>query len=229
MARAKIPEREFESALSLIREGGVSESTVVLLYGSADASRKSRIVSALGRAPGSWGLRFLRDLADDGDQPVEVRCAVVHSLASRLGPDASDTLRARLGDGDQNVRDQAVMALAAFGADVAWTEVYDDLVKALPSQAPTPYGLQWETLALQSRVLPMVCYLGRHLSTPQRRAMVTDAIRSHWSRLYAPEQRWFDENWPACDPGNSATDPAGPDPETLSAWIRKPFFDDAID
>jgi hypothetical protein len=217
MARAKIPEREFESALTLIREGGVSESTVVLLYGSADDLRKSQIVGALGRAPGSLGLRFLREVAGDRGQSVEVRCAVVHSLASRLGPDASDTLRASLRDDDHTVREQAVIALAAFGTDVAWTEIYDDLAKTLPSQTPTPYGLQWETLALQSRIVPMLCYLGRHLSTPERRTTVTELVKENWSHLYAPEQRWFDENWAS-----------GPNPETLSAWIRKPFFDDAI-
>lgn len=228
MARATSSEREFENALSLIREGGVSEATLVLLYGSADDFRKSRIAGALGRAPGSSGLRLLQDLAADSAQPADARCAAVHSLASRLGPDASDTLRARLRDGDEDVRGQAVLALAAFGTDVAWTEIYDDLAKALPSQVPTPYGLQWETLALQSRILPMVCYLGRHLDTPQRRAMVAETIRSNWSRLYAPEQRWFDENWPECNPGNSLTDSSGPDPKVLSAWIRKPFFEDVI-
>jgi hypothetical protein len=157
-----------------------------------------------------------------------VRCAAVHSLASRLGADASDTLQACLRDGDENVRGQAVMALAAFGTDVAWTEIYDDLGKALPSQVPTPYGLEWKTLALQSTILPMVCYLGRHLSTPQRRAMVTETIRANWSHLYGSEQRWFDENWPACNPENSATGSSGPDPETLSAWLRKPFFEEVI-
>jgi hypothetical protein len=228
MARAKISEREFESALSLIREGGVSEATLVLLYGSADGFRKSQIAAALGRVPGSSGLQLLQDVAADSLQPADARCAAVHSLASRLGPDASDTLRARLRDGDEDVRGQAVLALAAFGTDIAWTEIYDDLGKELPSQVPTPYGLQWETLALQSRVLPMVCYLGRHLDTPQRRAMVTETVRSNWSHLYVPEQRWFDENWPECNPGNSLTGSSGPNPEVLSAWIRKPFFEDAI-
>ena len=228
MARARISEREFESALSLIREGGVSEATLVLLYGSADDFRKSQIAAALGRAPGSTGLQLLQDLAGDTDQPADVRCAAVHSLASRLGPDASEALRTRLGDGDDDVRDQAVIALAAFGNDIAWAEICDDLVKALPGQAPTPYGLQWETLALQSRILPMVCYLGRHLSTPERRATVTETIRAGWSHLYPPEQRWFDENWPECNPGNPETGSSGPNPETLSAWIRKPFFENAI-
>jgi hypothetical protein len=228
MARAKSSEREFESALSLIREGRVSEATLLLLYGLADDFRKSQIAAALGRAPGLSGLRFLQDLAGDSDQPADARCAAVHSLASRLGPDASDMLRARLRDGDEDVRGQAVVALAAFWTDIAWAEIYDDLGKALPSQVPTPYGLEWETLALQSRILPLVCYLGRHLGTPQRRAMVTETIRDNWSHLYAAEQRWFDENWPECNPGNSATGSSGPNPETLSAWIRKPFFGNAI-
>jgi HEAT repeat protein len=225
MARAKILEREFESALSLIRAGGVSEATLVLLYGSADDFGKSRIAAAIGRAPGSSGLQLLRDLAGDSAQPADARCAAVHSLASRLGPDASDTLRARLRDRDENVRGQALLALAAFGTDVAWAEIYDDLAKSLPSQVPTPYGLQWETLAHQSRILPMVCYLGRHLGAPQQRAMVAETIRSNWSHLYAPEQRWFDEYWPECGPGNSLTGSSGPNPEILSAWIRKPFFE----
>ena len=79
-----------------------------------------------------------------------------------------------------------------------------------------PFGMQFDTLVLQSAVLPKVCYVGRHLGIPGRRDRVVGLIRQRWSQLYTAEQQWFDIFWPACHPEVGDTIPGDPNPEYLS-------------
>jgi hypothetical protein len=166
-------------------------------------------------------LQRLAAQVRDAGLPPETRCPAVYLLAKRVGPDASELL-ARCLRGDEQVRTQAVMALAAYGTDVAWDEICADLEVALAVPASLPWALPWNTLVLQSDVVQMACYLGRHLDVPGRRERVTALIRAYWPHRYDAERRWFDEYWPACNPEGSGT---GPDPQRLSAYVREPWFD----
>jgi hypothetical protein len=76
------------------------------------------------------------------------------------------------------MQDHALMALAVVGDDSAWEDVFPRLEAEIRSRdVRFPFGLQFETLVLQSAVLPKVCYLGRHLGRPERRDRVIGLLR----------------------------------------------------
>jgi len=130
-----------------------------------------------------------------------------------------------LHDDDESVRSYAIQGLAAVGDDGAWAEVLEILQAAIVEQVPIPpFGMPWETLSLQSTVLPMICYLGRHLGVPGRCERVTKMGRENWSHLYTSEQRWFDEFWPECNPERPDRGSAHPDPRALSEWAHNPCW-----
>ena len=154
------------------------------------------------------------------------RCAAIIALVKRAGSDVSPLLKRCLSDRDDAVRRYAIHGLAAVGDDSAWNEAYDRLRATIDEQVPVPpFGLQWATLSLQSTVLPVVCYLGRHLDAEPCRGCVVQLVRDRWSHLYAAEQRWFDEYWPDCNPASPATGGAGPDPQALVEWVSRPLLD----
>lgn len=174
------------------------------------------------------GVAVLEDVVRDTGEVPERRYSAILTVAKHGGgPAVSALLCHCLRDPDQTVRDHAMMALAVVGDDSAWGEVFPLLEADLNSRdVRFPFGLQFETLVLQSVVLPKVCYVGRHLGIPGRRDRVVGLIRQRWSQLYTAEQQWFDIFWPACHPEVGDTIPGDPNPEDLSRWISDTFFAD---
>ncbi|GIF20870.1 hypothetical protein BJ973_001223 [Actinoplanes tereljensis] len=200
--------------------GAAGEDDLRRLFDLVSESDKHEIVAGLGESPaGDFGVRLLQAVASDRGAPADRRCAAIVAVTKRTGPAASGLLHRCLADRDPAVRKYAMFGLAVVGDDGSWAEALEILRTAIAEQVPVPpFGLQWKTLALQSEVLPIVCYLGRHLAVPGRRESVTTLIREHWDNLYDAEKRWFGEFWPDFAPD-------GPDPEALSGWARSPLFD----
>ncbi|GAB1646764.1 HEAT repeat domain-containing protein [Krasilnikovia sp. MM14-A1259] len=218
-------EKELHDALSRLGVTGADSDTQLRqLYDSSADTQKNRLVVALGDTPKGHGLSLLQDIASDRNAPTDRRCAAVVALAKQLGVESSPLLRECLRD-DEPVRNYAIQGLAAVGDDGAWPEVLELLTAEISVQAPIPpFALQWETLSLQSTVLPAICYLGRHLTVAGRRERVTQMVRDNWSRLYTAEQRWFDQFWPECNPGNPERNSGYPDPKALAEWAGGPLL-----
>jgi hypothetical protein len=216
-----------DAVLRLSASGAARDDQLLRRYDSAAGRDKDSIMVALGDTPGHLGVRLLQDVVGDRTAPTDRRCAAVVALAKRIGADASGILRECLqDDDDESVRSYAIQGLAAVGADGAWAEVLEIFQAAIVEQVPIPpFGIAWETLSLQSTVLPMICYLGRHLGVPGRGERVTKMVRENWSHLYTSEQRWFDEFWPECNPERPDRGSAHPDPRALSEWARQPLLE----
>ena len=180
---------------------------------------------ALGDSRGPAGVEFLHEVLYAPGVPVDRKCAAVIAIAKRMQADASPLLKQRLGDRRAAVREYALRGLAAVGDGSAWDEAWDRLRIVLDDQVPSPpFGLVWATLSLQSDVVVMVCYLGRHLSDESRRERVVELIRDKWLHLYTAEQRWFDQFWAECNPTSPRLQRSGPDPQALADCAGSPLF-----
>lgn len=91
---------------------------------------RTLLAGALGDATGIAGrpelLECSRELSRGSS---DLRATSVLSLASRFGASVTEELVERLGDTSQGVRRYALLSLAAFGADAAWTPVWSLFVK----------------------------------------------------------------------------------------------------
>jgi len=176
---------------------------------------------------GDRGAGLLEAVVQDIGEVPERRYSAILAVAKHRGSGSTALLRRCLRDSDRTMQDHALMALAVVGDDSAWEDVFPQLEAEIGSRdVRFPVGLQFETLVLQSAVLPMACYLGRHLGQPGRRDRVVGLIRQGWSRLYSAEQQWFGIFWPACHPEEGDTIPADPNPDDLSRCVADVFFAD---
>jgi hypothetical protein len=209
----------------LSASGAAGDDQLLRLYDSAAACDKDRIVMAVGDTIWHLGVRLLQDVVRDRTAPTDRRCAAVVALAKRIGADASGVLRECLQDDDESVRSYAIQGLAAVGDDGAWAEVLEILQAAIVEQVPIPpFGMPWETLSLQSTVLPMICYVGRHLGVPGRRERVTKLVRANWSHLYTSEGVGSTSSGPSATRTGPTEAPRTPIPGRCPHGPDNPFW-----
>jgi hypothetical protein len=218
---------EFESALAdAVNAGPPGERRLIEAFAAwpsdPDGERRGWILGAIGEADGPDGVALLGASIAESDDPY-LREVAVRAFAKREGVAATGLMVATLGDEDKSVREAAVASLAVAGDGRGWQPVWDLLWYHLDELPDGPLG-DLGALALQSSVVPALCYLGRHAGAkPGRAEAVAKLMRAFWPRLYPAEQRWLAENWPACDPARPL-DANVPDPVWLADWASDPMF-----
>ncbi|MEV4535846.1 hypothetical protein AB0J82_18665 [Asanoa sp. NPDC049518] len=199
---------ESEEQLAAAVHGGPAGEASLL---AATAPPSVVVVAALGEATGPKGVPFLRGLVADLAVEPDLRCTGLVALAKRSGAEASDLLAEALYDGDDSVRNYALVALSCVGDERAV-----DHVQALLALDLTDGERHHLPFAMQYMSIPAVTYLVRHAHTREREAELASLIRANLPRLGKVERDWLTVFWPDAivDP------PTGnrPHPTDMVAW-----------
>ncbi|SNS97467.1 HEAT repeat-containing protein [Asanoa hainanensis] len=177
---------ESEEQLAAAVHGGPAGEASLLAAASTVA-----VVAALGEATGPSGVPFLRDLVADLTADPELRCAALVALAKRSGPGASDLLAEALYDGDDSVRNYALVALSCVGDDRAVDHVHALLALDLTDgeRHRLPFAMQYMSI-------PAVTYLLRHAESRAREDELASLVRANLPRLGKVERDWLTVFWP---------------------------------
>ncbi|MBB4763642.1 HEAT repeat domain-containing protein [Amorphoplanes digitatis] len=217
----------FEAALTgAVGAGAPGERALLAaLAATSDEERFCGLVAALGEADGPDGSAVLGDIALRPGMSAAVRLCALIALAKRAGVAATDVYARALADPDDEVRGDALLALASAGDDRAQPAVLAELRRRLEVRSRIPlFDMDERALSFQSKILSAVCYLGRHAAGDEaRQRAVTGVVRPRWDRLYGAEQRWLTTYWPACDPARPAAFNQL-DPTWLADWVSWPLF-----
>nr|BFE72804.1 hypothetical protein GCM10020092_061050 [Actinoplanes digitatis] len=177
----------FEAALTgAVGAGAPGERALLAaLAATSDEERFCGLVAALGEADGPDGSAVLGDIALRPGMSAAVRLCALIALAKRAGVAATDVYARALADPDDEVRGDALLALASAGDDRAQRLVLAELRRRLEVRSRIPlFDMDERALSFQSKILSAVCYLGRHAA--ERRGTAAGRDRGGPAALGSP-------------------------------------------
>lgn len=175
------------------------------------------IVASLGDLPGPGPAdEVLRTiLADTGPGTADPRCAAVLALAKRLGSDATEDMSLALQAHTTNVKEYALLCLAAKGDGRCWEQVFQWLRTHLRRTHTTNYGGV-------SPAMSAVDYLLRHFASYADLDRLFGLVRDRWANLADRDQLWLSSAWPGL-----ASEPSRPQSiqyDKLVDWSANALF-----
>lgn len=166
----------------------------------------------LGRVGGPDARSQLRRVFAKAGEPALVRASALGGLVDLLGAKATPQMVIALQDRSPWLSQVGAAGLAAVGDERGWEPALDKVGRLLRTKRRS---------SQPSVVLPLVCYLAKHLN-PDRRARLIALVHRRWANLADPEQWWFVEHWPAALPNRpQATADGDPTVDVLDRWLAE--------
>lgn len=208
----------FDDAIDAVRKlGQAGEQLVLECLPRSRGYRRAALLWALGACASNAGAAALRTAARSGTTKEE-RAAALTALEECCGQAATQDFADALGDGDPDLREFAVFALAKHGDARAWEQVLSWLTEQLgkrkrPEASPCTAGVG-------------VTYLVTHVASDRDRLVtVVQLLRARWDRLTADEVRWVRRYWPEAAPdGPDIAEISAPEIRRLRDWVNNPHL-----